>query len=282
MHRIYAFALFAGLSTAFLHTRASKDCKKHPNSQTCEAEYLNSICSPGYQSKDVDLNAPCNRASYIGVECVFGSKPNITNHGFEDPQGPMQSNHTQQLCICESQYFDSYLGCSSCLTKHGGSSHADLAMPLAVISSMSAAYCVASATPIGILDFQFSYLQKPQFSTFFGAASSATATTFSDPLANSTAVSLYYTAAVTGSAALDVGVFTATGTTLQTTAEISDGLIVATATSARTSTSTSTVTMGATQGGAEASTTTTSGLGARQTQAAFAAVLGLVGAVALL
>ena len=287
MHTVFALALFASLSTATLHNRALKDCEKHPNSVTCEAEYLDSICSPGFRSKDVDLDAPCNMVNYIGVECVYGSKPNITTHGIQDPQGQMLSNRTQQLCICESQYFESTLGCESCLNKHGGSSHIGLAIPFEVISSMSAAYCAASATPIGIIDFQFSYLQKPQFSTYFSSASSSgsAAATFSDPLANSTAISLYYTATVTGSEALDVGVFTGTGTALQTTVMMSDGHIVATATvNAKTTASTSTLTTGATQGGAEtsSSTTSTSGLGTRQTEAAFAGVLGLIGVVALL
>jgi hypothetical protein len=285
MHCIYALALFAALSTAAHRNGVSKECKKHPNSMDCEIEYLNSICLPGFQSKDIDLNAPCNMALYIGIECVYGSKPNITKHGIEDPRGPMVSNHTQQLCICESQYFESTIGCESCFNKHGGSSNAGIALPLNVISSLSSAYCAATATPIGIDDFQNSYMQKPQFSTLFPSSSSGTSVTatFSDPLANSTAISLYYTATVTGSEALDVGVFTGTGTT---TTLVSDGQIVATAAAnnVKTTASTSTLTTAATQGGnsGSSSTTSTSGIGTRQTEAAFAGVLGLIGVVALL
>lgn len=289
MQAIFLIALLVSFSTASLLNRAlSKECKNHPNSAECESTYLDSVCMPGSNSKDVNLDFPCNQALYIGVECVYGSKPNITNDGIDiSLDAPTLSNSTQRLCICESQYFETNIGCISCFTKHGGEGEFGVFRPN-VISSMSSAYCAASATPtLGIFEYQFQYLNKPQFSTLFPSSSSSGSrtSTFSDPLADSTAVSLYYTAAVTGTDAVDVGAFTATGTALQTTISIRDGYIVATAsTNANTAPTTSTATTGATQGGASPSdsTTSTSGIGSRHTEAAFAGVLGMIGAIALL
>lgn len=160
--------------------------------------------------------------------------------------------------------------------------------PTNVINSMSQAYCAATATPtLAYPVFVVQYLQKQQFSTLFdmSSASSGTTASFSDPLASSTAVSLYYTAAVTGSEALDVGVFTESGTAKPTTTLVREGQIVATASTIQeATTTTSTHTTGATtqDGSSNRSTTTTSGIGSRQTQAAVAGLFGLVGAVALL
>ena len=161
-------------------------------------------------------------------------------------------------------------------------------VPVEFITSMSSAYCAATATPtLGLLAYQDSFRSKPQFKSIFGSTTGeAKATqTFSDPLANSTAVRLYFTPAVTGSAALDIGVFTET--VKPSTTSVKDGQIVATANTAAdtemktTSTKVVKGTQEATKAG-KSTTATTGNVGARQSGAALAGVLGLLGAVALL
>lgn len=284
---IYAFALFASVGAASILARdVSKFCKKHL--AQCAENHLSSICAPNLNSANIDLNIPCNIQQYLLVECAYGAKPNISKFGIEIPNGVMQSNDTQRLCICESQYFEVLEGCESCFQKHGAGVGLGVSdyIPNNIISSMSSAYCAASPTPtLGFFDYQLLYVSKPQFSSILSSTTGTAKSTFSDPLGNKTAVSLYYTASVTGSAALDVGEFLTTGTVKPTTTSLKDGEIVATASAnAATKAATSTQTTTGAQTGAStgASTTTTSGIAARQTEAVFAGVLGLVGVVAML
>jgi hypothetical protein len=101
-------------------------------------------------------------------------------------------------------------------------------------------------------------------------------------------VSLYWTAPVTDTAILDVGAFT--GNAKPTTTNVQKGQIVATASTSAQNTAKTTAIVktgtlaGTAQTGASQSTgtTTTSGIAARQTEAVFAGVLGLVGVVAML
>ena len=281
---IAPLALFASLCTASLLS-----CKKHPHSKFCEFDYLVSVCQPGFNSADVDLNAPCNVHDNLGMACEYGQKINVGKTGLEFPKGPMQSNSTQRLCICESQYFEAFHGCTDCIKAHGAGEVHGLALPSDIINSMSSAYCAATATPsLGLFDFQESFLAKPQFKSIFSLTSTAqTSEMFSDPLGNKTDVSLYYTGAATGSAALDIWRFT--GTASPTTTVVEKGQIVATANTKAPTTAKATAKGTATQvaTGRQStspgtSTTSTGGSGARQTDAALAGVLGLVGVVAML
>lgn len=290
MYRISLIAIFASLATASLLNRdiSNEACKKHPNGKDCEFEYLQSICRPESSTGDINLDAPCNIYPYIAIECVYGQKPHMIKNGLETPKGKPQSNSTQRLCICESSYWDAVQGCEECFTKHGGSGQ-EAPLPSNLISSMSSAYCAATATPtLGLSEFQASYLNRPQFSSIFSSNSATPTSTFSDPIGNKTDVSLYWTAPVTDTAILDVGAFT--GTAKPTTTNVQKGQIVATASTSAQNTAKTTAIVktgtlaGTAQTGASQSTgtTTTSGIAARQTEAVFAGVLGLVGVVAML
>lgn len=288
MHRIPLVALFASLATATLLGRdvSQKECKKHPNSRECENKYLQNICAPGLSNADTNLKAPCNIHAYIGLECTYGQKINVNKNGLEIPTGKTKSNSTQRLCICESEYFNAALGCVACFQAHGGAQ--DEPVPSSVINSLSSAYCAATATPsLGIFDYQQVYLDKPQFSSLLSSSSGTATSTFSDPIGNKTDVSLYWTAPVTGTAILDIGEFT--GTAKPTTTDVLKGEIVATASPSAQNTATTTgtgntavQTTGQTGASPSAGTTTTSGMAARQTEAIFAGVIGLVGVVAML
>lgn len=286
MYRISQIALFASLATASLLHRdvSEKACKKHPNGRDCESEYLQDICAPNALTADFNFDAPCNIGVYIAYECTYGQKIHVNNTGLEKPSSKPQSSSAQRLCVCESLYFDAVQGCEDCYEAHGAG-----LVPHSVLSSMSSAYCAATATPtVGILEFGQDFLAKPQFSSIFSSNSAAATSTFSDPIGNKTDVTLYWTAPVSGTAILDVGAFT--GTAKPTTTNVQNGQIVATAsTSAQNTAETTAVATtgnlaGTAQTGASQSTgtTTTSGIAARQTEAVFAGVLGLVGVVAML
>ncbi len=291
MLQIATVAIFTALCTASILERTvegSKFCKKHPSSKNCEFNYLASICYPGMYTSDVDLNAPCIVEAYLGLACGYGQKITVNKTGFESPNGPMQSKDAQRLCICESQYFEALQGCSDCFEAHGGDNTPGVVFPINVISSMSSAYCAATATPtLGFYDYELSYLDKPQFNSIFSSIMASATSTFLDPIGNKTGVSLYYTGAATRSAALNIGEFT--GTAAPTTTLIMNGQIVATA-SLMTSTGGKTSMTGqATQVATERpstsagkATTSTGNSGARQTEAVLAGVLGLVGVVVML
>ena len=251
--------------------------------------HLDSVCQPGMSSASVDFNAPCNVWTYLLLACAYGQKIPVDKFGLEMPKGPMQSNSSQRLCVCESQYWAAAQGCSDCYKAHGAGEDVGLALPHTLISSMSSSYCAATATPtLGLVEFQASFVEKPQFKSLFSSNTAKPTSTFSDPIGNKTAVSLYYTGLATGSTALNIGEFT--GTVSPTTTNVEKGQIVPTATSTKApntakTTATGKATLVATgrqNTSAVTSTTSTGGTGARQTEAALAGVLGLVGVVAML
>lgn len=308
MHRLSAIALFLGLSTASLlqrdttsttsatsttsgttsststtssasKTHIPKACRKHPNSDNCIYDTVDPICWPEDSDGNFNLKAPCNIASYISNACAFGPNFNGNLSKFIPDDTPLQSNQTQRLCICESQYFNAMQGCIDCYGAHGA---ANQYYPPKYFSSLSSDYCAATATPsLGFGMFQVKFNSKPAVLSMFTSNLKATQS-FSDPLAGSTAISLYYTPSVTGSAALNVGPF-ASSSPSPTTTLVKDGQIVATASTkiSTVSSPTKAATKVATKAATTQSTSSTGGVG-RQTDAALAGVLGLVGVVALL
>ena len=208
---------------------------------------------------------------------------------FYGPDGlKLQSNNSQRLCACESQYWDSLKGCTACYRKHGEDS--EFLKP-EFMSSISSAYCAATATPsLGLID----YLERQVVSKALEYSSNSSSgmtpsTSFSDPMGTKTAVSLYYTPGVTGPRALDIG--SLTGGAKMTTTNIVNGQIVATGGT----TSSQSPTGGTQVAGKPASTkenanatelsssSSTGGVAPpRTTHAALAGVIGLVGLVAIL
>lgn len=282
MHHLPLVALFAAVATAssLRGDNSTNNCANDPNSPDCKATYLQDVCAPGTYSADINLQAPCNMQRDILYECMYGQKANVGKHGLEIPSGKPKSPSIQRDCICQGFYFDVTQGCEDCYQAHGAGQHDVL--PSSVLSALSSSYCAATATPTaGIADYQLKFLNKPQYKTLLSSSSGTATSTFSDPIGNKTDVSLYWTAPVSGTAILNVGEFT--GTATPTTTDVQNGQIVATAQATGTANTVAQPT-GMTQTGSvqSAGTTTTSGGAARQTEAAFAGVLGLVGVVAML
>nr|POF14201.1 hypothetical protein CFP56_03225 [Quercus suber] len=214
----------AYISLAFAALASAKALKR----QSVDG-HLIEACYPGASEasnsgnfSSLDLTAPCNAVENLTYACTVGSltRPNL------DAQGDTIefSNTTQRDCICSSQFWSVVQGCQDCLKAHGASAQvaggsagdggddAGILLSPSDLASASASYCAASSTPTADL---FAFLESlgpspvpdsSSLSTTVSASdSSATSSTFSDPLGETaTAVSLYYTPAVTGTAIVSV------------------------------------------------------------------------------
>lgn len=245
--------------------------------------YFADVCLPVDSSADPDYSAPCNGLGAVDFQCAYGSaafSAGVSDNNSSDVTQPLERNRTspssQQVCYCQSQWFNLYEGCLDCANKHGVSA----ALPqisASALTSFSSSYCAASATPTTDFDV---YLNSV-FSDLVKSVESGTATTFTDPIGNKTDVSLYYTASVTGSNAYIVSQAAPTGasatTTASTTVNTSGGQIVATAANGSN---------GGSGAAATSSSATSSGLAAAATPClekfAIAGVMGLAGAVIML
>jgi hypothetical protein len=194
-----------------------------------EFKELHSMCSPPTADAVYNLTFPCNQNDVIQTQCYYGrtfdevwnsTTGDYVNTSSWTPQGPLN----QRLCACESQLFDTLAGCNSCYKAHGaGLGRLDEAE----VSSMSSSYCAASSTPtVGLLHMMSEYFNSPQVtSKLHSAISEAKTSTYSDPLAGSTAVSYYYTPSVTGTAVFNIAGVTHGAT--PTTTKVADGQITA-------------------------------------------------------
>jgi len=170
------------------------------------ANHVQEVCFPYNETDGTALmDAPCNAAQNIIIQCTYGSQYNFTDSdSVWNEDTPMLSNTTQQACICESQFWDQQGGCNQCYEKHGDTDFKDV--PDSIYSSMSSSYCAVSSTPTLAFADWLLYAGQSALSTI--SAPSTTATSYSDPLGNSTQVSLYFTPSVTGSAAWNAAVAT--------------------------------------------------------------------------
>lgn len=268
-----------------------------------------------------DWSAPCNAIEAIVYQCQYGpeifQQLNIsyTSYGGENdsetlrrrtnlrrqiddaPDAGSDSDPkeldpaTQRTCICESQFFEQARGCVDCYRAHGGEQYAS-ELGVGNITSISSSYCAATMTP------------TQGFASYFGGivdatSSTASQTPISDPLANQTAVSLYFTASVTGTPAYIVAQATTmpasssgngTATVSYTSSNIVSGQIAPTASvnneaASNGGSSGSESASGASGTAASVSSTGTSSAGAVETAAVKAGALGFVGfaaAVAML
>lgn len=246
---------------------------------------LSQVCMPTNSSQLPDLNAPCNAVAIIEVQCVYGPSALNTLYGQnakralnhlarrqdktspnpyngpadtgDDGNLPELSNSTQRDCTCQSQFFDQVSGCLDCYVAHGGSAEDDVGVTPDQIKSISSSYCAASNTPtLGLAEYLYKIASQLPSST--GSASSSQT---HDPLGNRTAVSLYFTPSVTGSAAYII----ADATNTAKTSTDKSGQIVPT--------------MSANNAAAQSGSSSSSGLAAAKTQAAAAA--GLIGIAGL-
>jgi hypothetical protein len=293
-------------ASSSLLKRAGFSLNCDPNNFECQRRemiYFTEICMPTNETGFPDFNAPCNAVSAIELECIYGASGLATwlaelqgstdsSYGIDDST-PMLSNTTQRDCICQSQIFNGMTGCTDCYLKHG-MSQADYAnegpaFEPSLISSFSSSYCAATNTPtLGFQDVAYNIASTFLTATATDVSSSALTSTFTDPLGNNTAVSLYFTPSVTGTAAYVVaeatvtpsnGTVTSGSSTSESVATNSAGQIVATAAASNAGTSGSG--NGTSGSGSASASGTSSGAGVRET-AAVAGVLALAGFVALL
>ncbi|TKA79505.1 hypothetical protein B0A55_02447 [Friedmanniomyces simplex] len=282
-----------------------------PTSDNClqqESDYLQQVCMPTNSTGDPDFNAPCNQVQAITVECIYGSTglSSLTSSGASSNSGygsdglggsPARlSNSTQRECVCESQFFGILAGCNDCYNAHGGAQDGVLGtVAPSFYASASSSYCAVTNTPtVGFDDVLYGFATGSVGSSVASAASTASASSFSDPVGNKTAVSYYFTPSVTGSSAWIVaqatesvsnstasGSGSASGSASSQSASVatSNGQIVATAGAASKTSGSATGTASGASG--TASTTGSSGAG-KQEAAAVAGVIALAGFVILL
>lgn len=180
----------------------------------------------------------------------------------------MQSNSTQRLCVCQSQFWSLLNGCLACYVAHGAGPNNGLgSVSKSSLSSLSSAYCAASATPSQGL-FEVVYSLAPTNAVAPSATSS-----YSDPMGSKTEVSYYYTPSVTGTAAWMVAQATGMSMASFTTTNIMSGQIVPTAVP----------TVGKASGTSSgAGATSSAGSPGRHGAMAAAGLFGIAGAVAIL
>lgn len=210
------------LTIALAAAGAQANLYKRAANQTLDQveDYVNEVClgyNPETAPEDFvpDFNLPCYAINYIEQECLYGSVAaqqmfNTSNNDtyYSDNEN---SPRDQQICFCQSQYFDQLDGCYDCLDKHGLLKFLDDANDLpapSAISSFSASYCQATNTAtVGFDEALESAFPESSASSSYGTGirsySSDLSPTYSftDPIGNKTDVSLYFTPSVTGTAA---------------------------------------------------------------------------------
>ncbi|KXS95402.1 hypothetical protein AC578_6774 [Pseudocercospora eumusae] len=247
-------------------------------------DYLMSVCQPKNSSNGdalPDLNAPCNAIAAIQGQCIYG--PDYVSAGSDEEmpttQQQQQSNDTQRVCLCESQFWDLARGCFSCYKKHGGEMDGAGSIGEDTLSSISSKYCAATVTPTaGLADYLFVLASSLEPSTS-QTGSVQTSVSYLDSIGNKTEVSYYYTPSVTGSAAWMVAQPTGSGSSVAyNTTNVHDGQIRATASANNAAASGGS---GTRTGSGAQSTESGSSAGKHEAMAA-AGLLGLVGLVAVL
>ena len=296
MLRLISLCILFAISSASLlgrqHEHQNEYCLSHPAAEGCNLKYLNSICYPRNSTGGLDYGAPCNIQVAVEASCLFG-KQTVPFEETGSYSGifhtldheKLQSNISQRQCACESQFFESFEGCHACFHEHGNKD--SVVLPSGYVSAMRSTYCAATATPtLGLAAFTYDWMKNASAAALRSTGAQTTNTaSFTDPIGNKTAATLYYTAETFNTAALDVGKLTAGAST--TTANVVHGQIVPTAgvTASPATTGKNSPTKGdktASIQSTSGNSTSTGGSGARNTEAAMAGVIGLVGLVAML
>lgn len=303
---IVLIALAAAANADILRRQqAQNDCSQANSSASLDcaslatADYLMGVCQPYNGNGQPDMNAPCNQMAAITVECVYGASGlQLVQNALSSSPGSASStsdqnftpldNGTQRICICESQFFPAYTGCSDCFTAHGApdisgdSINGQVSQD--VISSASRSYCAATNTPtLGFYEAFASVAANVYQTSSIGLTAQDTSTSsFSDPIGNSTAVSYYYTPSITGSSAWVVAQATesaSNGTASGPTSGSASSTPLNTNSAGQIVQTTASSASGSASGSASS---TSSGSGAARTQevAAVAGVIALAGFVA--
>ena len=158
----------------------------------------------------------------------------------------------QRLCVCESNFFDLWHACADCYVAHG------VPDPTKNITDFRQQYCAVDVKPTAdIFDETTAVLRS---------STTPLPTAFTDPIPNSTAVSVYFTPTITGSEAWEVEGLTAGGRVTRTVTSGTE--IVAT-------------TKAPAEATKQTKTASTTG-GANRVDVAVAGIVGLAGFVAIL
>lgn len=294
MHCSIALAVALASSTSALNIFP----RQNRASDFAISNYLTEVCLPTNASGSPDLNAPCAAVQLITAECVYGAAGLQQIAGGTDPESSYRfegdastlDNSTQRTCVCESQFYNQLVGCNDCYKAHGAPpSGINGYLSEDFLHSASSSYCAVTNTPTaGFADVLYAYATGSYASSIVAAASTASSTSsFSDRLGNRTAVSLYFTPSVTGSAAWVVAEATesaSTGSTsgsgsvisLSMSTMTSDGQIVATADATQTGSPSGTAS------GASGTASTTNNAAGKQEVAAICGVVVMAGFVAVL
>lgn len=180
---------------------ASFHATNHGNTAYSSAASIKDVCFPDITDKQAALAYPCNAAYSILIECTYGPQsPMALGRGSgnmgPDAKAKQQSNSTQRLCACDSHLFHEWMGCAACFEAHGSHMVDD-----GYVEKVSSSYCAASGTPTEALRVVAMPLVRGIRHGNLGAPAMGVN---KDPLSGSTAVSLYFTPPVTGSAAWQV------------------------------------------------------------------------------
>ncbi|KAF2763915.1 hypothetical protein EJ03DRAFT_340176 [Teratosphaeria nubilosa] len=273
----------ATTTTAHLHPFKRQSTPYPDDDESTELDYLSSVCMPLNSTSEPDLSTPCWQDYALTYECAYGAPElsaaleNVNNGGYGIPDDAVPlSNETQRDCICSSQFFAAFEGCSDCYEEHRAS-EADASAYAGALESFSSSYCAVTNTPTaGFADALYGIVTGGGLTESVETA--VETSTFSDPIGNQTAVSLYWTPSVTGSAAWFVAEATETAGSETASVRTSDGQIVATAAGAA---STSGAASGAAGSSKASASSSSSAAGAQQT-ASVVGVVALAGIVALL
>lgn len=165
--------------------------------------YLADVCEGGNQWSSPSL--PCEIAAAIDYQCKTGLEFDTYNNRPDCyDTNTCQPYDFQRTCYCKSQFLDSSLGCAACYKKHGASMTYDWS----ALPSIMNDYCDPQASPTCFFEDYLGAVYTPTSSSSGDAYSSyslatfggppRTSTKFSDPLGDSTDVSLYFTPSKTG------------------------------------------------------------------------------------
>ena len=201
----------------------------HPGSHS---RHLYSICAPNGTANNPDLpnlNYACNVAIVLSILCKTGDissfLPARIGGTTDSPPAPVPNAEEQQQYLCASSFFDQMYGCASCLSHHGRGTVLAAYLSEDDLQSMKTAYCHSSDPKAGFSEFWKDWTEgKHAPENIKSALSLAATSSFIDPWGiTKTAVSLYYTPSVTGTAALAISMIEGTITETETTPKTKTG-----------------------------------------------------------
>lgn len=131
-------------------------------SESQEEEFIASMCQPVNQTKQPDMNFPCNKIRLYEYSCVYGlSYQELLQHGGSDSVAPpTHGPKDQRGCFCADegpgpQYWQNSIDCSECRRLHGASAaNIEDYAPVPYIKAFSSAYCAQpSSSPVALFDY---------------------------------------------------------------------------------------------------------------------------------